>query len=114
MKIDKLKVGSDIEVHYFVCTNERMDKNKSCGKNGSIPLFKYLKQRMKSVSEKYAKRVKVNSSGCLSNCSNGPVVVCYPEGDWFNIRNARDVDMLVHDLEARWMEEFRQAQAAQA
>ena len=114
MKIDKIRVESDIELHLFVCTNERTEKNKSCGKSGSIPLFKYLKQRMLSVSEKYAKRVKVNSSGCLSNCSNGPVVVCYPQGDWFNIKNIKDVDVLVNDIEARWMEEYRAARSMNA
>jgi (2Fe-2S) ferredoxin len=114
MKIDKLKVGSDIELHLFVCTNERMEKNKSCGRSGSLPLYKYLKQRMRTVSEKYAKRVKVNSSSCLSNCSNGPVVVCYPQGDWFNIKNTRDVDILINDIEARWMEEYRAAQRVNA
>jgi (2Fe-2S) ferredoxin len=114
MKIDKLRVDSDIELHLFVCTNERPIKNKSCGKSGSIPLFKYLKQRMQIVSEKYSRRVKVNSSSCLSNCSNGPVVVCYPAGDWFNIRGTKDVDLLVGELEVKWMEEYRGKQKAHA
>ena len=99
MKTEKYRVSSDIDLHFFVCTNERTSKNKSCGKNGSLPLYKYLKERMKKISENFDIRVKVNSSGCLSNCSNGPVVVCYPQGDWYSIKSYKDIDVLIVSME---------------
>lgn len=107
MSIDKLKVTSDIEIHLFVCTNERTNKNKSCGGSGSQLIYRYLKDRMRTVSDHYGKRIKVNSSSCLSNCSQGPVVVCYPKGDWYHVKNNKDVDKLISNLEKRWLNELR-------
>ncbi len=112
MKFNKNKIESDIQIHIFMCTNERTVKNKSCGKKGSLIMFKYLKQRMKTTSEMYSKKVKVNSSGCLSSCSNGPVVVCYPEGIWYNISSNKDVDMLINRFEKLWLDELKLNESA--
>lgn len=101
------KIESDIEVHLFVCTYNRSSKNKSCSKQGSEIIFKYLKQRMKAVSSSYSKVVKVNSTSCLSNCANGPVVVSYPNRDWYSIHSKKDVDSLVMELERTWAEESK-------
>lgn len=103
------KFVSDIELHILVCTNERQNKNKSCGKSGARILYKHLKDRMRAVGEKCSKIVKVNETSCLSNCSNGPVVVCYPDGDWFSMKTTRDVDVLIANLERRWLSEMRQS-----
>jgi (2Fe-2S) ferredoxin len=31
-----------------------------------------------------AQRVRVNKSGCMSQCGHGPMVVVYPENVWYN------------------------------
>lgn len=107
MSIDKSKLETDIEIHLIVCTNERPIKNKSCGQNGSLLIYRHFKDRMKLISERYGKRVKVNSSNCLSNCAQGPVVVCYPKGDWYNIKTKKDADALIVGLEKQWLNELR-------
>ncbi len=36
--------------------------------------------------------VRVNLAGCLDRCELGPCLVLYPEGVWYRIGSAEDVD----------------------
>ena len=42
-----------------------------------------------------ADRVRVNHSGCFSQCGNGPMVVVYPEGIWYAAVNPADAAEIV-------------------
>lgn len=39
--------------------------------------------------------VRVNHSGCFSQCGNGPMAVVYPEGTWYAALTPADVDEIV-------------------
>ena len=39
--------------------------------------------------------VRINLSGCLDRCENGPSVVIYPEGVWYTCRTKADVDEIL-------------------
>ena len=67
--------------HIFVCENARKDlQRKSCGIRG-----KAIRARLKKmVHDKDLKDdIRVNRSGCLDQCENGPCLVIYPEGKWY-------------------------------
>ena len=82
--------------HIFFCTNLREDKNKiSCGKHKSQELRDYMKKRVKELA---IKKVRINSSGCLNRCKLGPIVVSYPEGNWYKITSKEDIDLFIEDL----------------
>jgi (2Fe-2S) ferredoxin len=38
-------------------------------------------------NEEGGSRVRVNKSGCLDFCEQGPTVVVYPEGVWYSIQD---------------------------
>lgn len=84
--------------HIFCCVNERVGESArvSCKKKKSHLLRNYMKEKVK---EKQIENVRVNQSGCLDQCENGPVVVVYPQGIWYRCSNFEDVDEIIKSLE---------------
>jgi (2Fe-2S) ferredoxin len=82
------------EFHIFVCTNRRPDGHSkgSCAERGSEKLRDYMKARAKELG---LRRVRVNAAGCLDRCEHGPCIVVYPEGVWYHVDTASDVDAIL-------------------
>ena len=70
--------------HVFVCENMRDDPHKkSCGEVGESIRIRLKKEIVKN---KLNHEIRINRSGCLGKCAQGPCLVSYPEGKWhFNI-----------------------------
>ena len=84
------------EKHIFFCKKTRKDKNKiSCGISDSSKLRNYMKKKVKSLG---IKKVRINSSGCLNRCKLGPLLVSYPEGDWYRVSKKEEIDLLIEEL----------------
>lgn len=85
------------EKHIFVCENVREGENArvSCGKQNSKKIKEYLKQKIKENAPD--KKIRVNMSGCLDRCELGPILVSYPEGDWFTLKTESDVDLFIQN-----------------
>lgn len=83
------------EKHIFVCENIREGENArvSCGKHNAKKIREYLKQKLKEVAPN--RKIRVNMSGCLDRCEQGPVQISYPEGEWFSLKSENDVDFFV-------------------
>ncbi|HET8945360.1 MAG TPA: (2Fe-2S) ferredoxin domain-containing protein [Candidatus Polarisedimenticolia bacterium] len=62
--------------HVFVCTG-----GDYCPFDGSVEVHQFLKDGVKARGLK--NKVRVNKSGCLDQCGNGPMVVVYPENVWY-------------------------------
>src|ERR1041385_6354634 len=77
--------------HIFVCTNQRSpdDPRGSCSKLGSEALHAHFKQEAKRLDLKDI--VRANKAGCLDHCAQGPSVVIYPEGVWYQVKSKGDV-----------------------
>lgn len=53
----------------------------TCPQSGSAEVCAALR---KEITERGLKKViRVNKSGCLDQCGNGPMVVVYPEQVWY-------------------------------
>ena len=62
--------------HVFVCTG-----GEYCPLEGSGAIHQFLTE---GVRERGLKAdIRVNKSGCLDQCGNGPMVVVYPEDVWY-------------------------------
>jgi len=84
------------EKHIFVCENIREEgKRVSCGRAGSKKLKDYLKLKTKELCPD--KNIRINMSGCLDRCEEGPVMVSYPEGVWFSLKTESDIDLFVKE-----------------
>ena len=62
--------------HVFVCTG-----GEYCPFEGSGAIHKFLKEGVQASGLKAT--IRVNKSGCLDQCGNGPMVVVYPEDVWY-------------------------------
>jgi (2Fe-2S) ferredoxin len=62
--------------HVFVCTH-----GEYCPFDGSAEIHRLLKEGVRESGLKM--EVRVNHSGCLDQCGNGPMVVVYPENVWY-------------------------------
>jgi (2Fe-2S) ferredoxin len=62
--------------HLFVCTH-----GEFCPFDGSAEVHRFLKEQIAARGLK--KQVRINKSGCFSQCGNGPMLVVYPENVWY-------------------------------
>jgi len=64
------------EKHVFVCLG-----GKACPLEGAQPVFDELRNLVSDHDLKG--RVRINKSGCLDQCGNGPMIVVYPQTVWY-------------------------------
>jgi (2Fe-2S) ferredoxin len=76
--------------HVFVCT-----EGKTCPNQGSKEVFTELRSVL-SASEN-PQGIRINKSGCLGMCGNGPMVVVYPDGVWYSQVTTADCKDIVEE-----------------
>lgn len=83
-----------IRQHYFVCTNARPPFAKaSCAPKDSTLLLALLKEEVEKRG--LQDEIKVTGCGCLGPCDEGPVMVVYPQGIWYQKVTPEDVPEIV-------------------
>lgn len=94
--------------HVFVCTNER-ENGEACNDHGASETCQYAKKRLAGAASDHAPRIRINRAGCFSRCSEGPIIVIYPEGVWYTYVDKTDIDEIVdeHVLNGRVVERLR-------
>ena len=81
--------------HIFFCLNQR-DEGRPCfADRGSVKMQEHAKKRCKQLGLLGPGKVRVNKSGCLDRCEEGPVAVVYPEGVWYTYVDKEDIDEIV-------------------
>ena len=83
--------------HLFFCTNERHDGSPCCGSFPALEYRNYAKQRVKELGDAIDGNVRVNVAGCMNRCSEGPVLVIYPEGIWYRYETREDIDEIISE-----------------
>jgi len=80
----KGRVAPGYRMHAFVCGHVRPEGSirGCCTANQSLELMMELKQLTKQAG---LDDVRVQKSGCLDFCENGPTCVVYPQGEWFKL-----------------------------
>jgi len=81
--------------HVFFCTNKRNDGRQSCEDCNATDLRMYAKDQVKTKGLAVNGGVRINSAGCLNRCTEGPVMVVYPEGVWYTYVDQDDIDDIV-------------------
>jgi (2Fe-2S) ferredoxin len=78
--------------HVFVCENVRDKDNPtpSCGRSGGIENRAKLKKRLKELGVNNS--IRANGAGCLGFCQFGPVMVVYPEANWYGEVKIDDIE----------------------
>lgn len=81
--------------HLFFCTNEREDGSPCCQRFNTRAMRKYVKERCKELGIHGEGQVRINIAGCLGRCSEGPVIVVYPEAVWYTFVDEEDLDEII-------------------
>ena len=82
--------------HAFVCINKRDPKykKKSCGNSG-LNIRNELVKELSKFNHGYS--IRINKSGCLGKCDEGPIVVVYPNCKWYENVGVEDVKTIVNE-----------------
>ncbi|MBI2754568.1 MAG: hypothetical protein HYX46_13830, partial [Betaproteobacteria bacterium] len=83
--------------HVFFCCNQRDDCRTCCNAKGASGMRDYAKERVKELGLAGAGRIRVNQSGCLDRCEEGPCVVVYPEAVWYTYFDRSDIDEIIEE-----------------
>lgn len=81
--------------HVFICVNQRADGRPCCAERGAQAAQQHAGQRIKLLGLAGTGKVRLNPSGCLGRCDQGPVMVVYPEGTWYTYVDSEDIDEIV-------------------
>ena len=81
--------------HFFVCTNQRAAGHPkgSCGDKKAGDVFMTLFEQLDQKN--LWGKMKVTQSGCLGPCMEGTIVVCYPEGIWYQGVKPEDIPEII-------------------
>ena len=81
--------------HVFFCLNQRTNGEACCQDKGAEAAFDHMKARVKKLALSGEGKVRINRSGCLDRCSEGPVMVIYPQAVWYTFVDNDDIDEIV-------------------
>lgn len=89
--------------HLFFCNNSR-DNNKKCCQKGSDTnadeIFAYTKNKIIELGlwgKPDTDKVRVSTTGCMGQCSLGPVLLVYPDAVWYKYNNKADIDLILEN-----------------
>lgn len=83
------------EYHVFVCTSSRINGTQKgyCHSNASTEIVTNFMEALEEAG--ISDKVMVTNTGCFGLCSDGPIVVIYPEGIWYGKVTPEDVEEIV-------------------
>ena len=95
--------------HVFFCCNQRKNGEACCADRDAQEMRDYAKSKVKSLKLAGKGKVRINQSGCLDRCEEGPVIVVYPEEVWYTYVDKDDIDEIIeeHLVNGRVVERLR-------
>lgn len=83
--------------HFLVCNSFRLTGGPQgiCNKKNAVSLLGFLENE---ISERDMDAL-VSSTGCLKRCTQGPVMVLYPQGIWFGEVTEEKISSILDALE---------------
>ena len=99
----------NLKHHIFVCTSCRMNGQQKgfCYSKESVDIVQRLIEAVEELD--LSGEVMITNTGCFGICSQGPIMVVYPEGIWYGAVTEEDVDRIVeqHIMNGLPVEELR-------
>jgi len=95
--------------HLFFCTHQAEEGKASCARHGARNLHRYARQRVKALGLHQPGDFRINKSGCMGRCGEGPTVVVYPDNVWYRYVDQEDIDEIIdrHLLKGEIVERLR-------
>jgi len=85
------------EMHFFICNSYRVagEAKGACNAKEAGDLLSYLETEILDRGMD----AQVSGCGCLKVCTEGPVMVVYPEGKWFGQVDEEKLDSILDAIE---------------
>ena len=82
--------------HIVFCVNQRQNK-QCCNNNDAEGCYQFFKKRLKTLGLKGKGLCHVSCSSCLGRCSEGPIMVIYPDVAWYTYDNQDDLERIIQN-----------------
>jgi (2Fe-2S) ferredoxin len=84
--------------HFFICCSFRVSGAPQgiCANKQAASLVGYLETEL---GDRGMKSAMVSTTGCLKVCEKGPVMVVYPQGDWYCNLSEGAIDEILDAIE---------------
>ena len=83
--------------HVFFCVNQRDEGHECCNQHDAEGIRGYAKDCIKKLNLSGKGKVRINLAGCLDRCSEGPVLVVYPDNVWYTYIDKNDIDEIISE-----------------
>lgn len=85
------------DYHFMVCASFRQSGEAQgvCAKKGSGSLMQYLENE---IIDRGLNGM-VTSTGCVKLCEKGPVMIVYPQGNWYGEMDEEKIDKILDAIE---------------
>lgn len=82
--------------HAFICTSSRINGQQKgyCFQKESVDIVQAFMEEVENND--LMDDVMITNTGCMGICSQGPIVVVYPEGIWYKEVSLDDVEEIVN------------------
>jgi len=83
--------------HFFLCNSYRLSGEPQgvCNRKGAPDLLRHLEEE---IADRGLDGM-VTGTGCLKACTQGPVLILYPQGKWFGAVDEAKLDAILDALE---------------
>lgn len=83
--------------HVFFCCNPCAPGETCCQNHDATGMMAYTRECINSLGLKGKGNIRINKTGCLGRCDEGPVLVVYPDNVWYTFAGKEDIDEIINE-----------------